>query len=115
MTNEDHELDGLFQRYRDSFPEFQASPEFMPRLWEKIENRPNFWSVFQSCARAAMSLCAVLCLLLLVLNFMEARQNYLPDPTYADALAAEHTAEKTYYTEAIRSTPDSDRAVVGIH
>jgi len=115
MTNEDHELNDLFRRYRDSFPEFEASAGFMPRLWQKIENRPNFWSAFQSCAHAAMSVCAVLCLLLLVLNFIEARQSYLPDPTYADALAAEHTAETTYYTEAIRSTPNSDGAVATVH
>jgi hypothetical protein len=54
-----------------------------------------------------------LCLLLLILNFMAVPQSYLP--TYADALAADHSAEETYYAEAIRSAADGDQAPAPFH
>jgi hypothetical protein len=113
MTNDDRELDDVFQRYRTSCPEVEGSASFMPKLWEKIENRRSFWFAFQGLARAAMTASTALCLLLLILNLMAARQSHLL--TYADALAADHTAEQTYYTEAIRSAADGDQAPVPFH
>jgi len=114
MTNDDSELDGLFQEYRASCPEVEASANFMPNLWEKIESRRNFWFAFQRLARAAMAASTALCLLLLILNFIAVPQSHLA-PTYADALAADHTAEQTYYAEAIRNTAESDEAAVPSH
>jgi hypothetical protein len=104
MTNDDPELDELFRRYRDSCSGVEPSAKFMPGLWQKIESRYSFWFVFQRLARPTMTACAALCLVLLLLNFM-APPSYFAAPTYVDALMADHTAEKTYYTEAIRSTP----------
>jgi hypothetical protein len=76
----------------------------MPELWQKIEARRSFWFAFQREARTFVTASAALCLLLLVLNFVGAANTRVPVPTYADALMADHTAEKTYYTEAIRGT-----------
>ncbi len=61
-----------------------------------------------------MTASAALCLLLLVLNFVSTSQSRLA-PTYVDLLMADHTAEKTYYTEAIRSTPTADEAPEAVH
>lgn len=114
MRNDDSELDRLFQEYRASCPEVEASANFMPTLWEKIESRRNFWFAFQGLARTAMAASTALCLLLLILNFVAVPQSHL-GPTYADALAADHTAEQTYYAEAVRNTAESDQAPVPSH
>lgn len=114
MTNDDSGLDDLFQKYRAACPEVEASASFMPKLWEKIESRRSFWCAFQGLARTAMTASTALCLLLLVLNFMAAPQSRLA-PTYADALAADHTAEQTYYAEAIRNTGDGEQAPAPFH
>jgi hypothetical protein len=104
-TNDDSQLDQLFRSYRAACPDLEPSANFMPALWQKIEVRHSFWFVFERLARTAMTGCAALCLLLLVLNVVTASQNHLNPPSYVDALMEEHSAEKTYYTEAIRTTP----------
>lgn len=109
MTNDDSRLDGLFRKYRASCPDVEPSAGFMAGLWQKIEMRHSFWFVFQRLARTAATACAAVCLLLLVLNFISAPQNHLAAATYTDALLADHTAEKTDYTEAIRSTSPGDK------
>lgn len=108
--NDDSRLDELFRSYRGSCNDVEPSTGFMIGLWQKIEARHSFWFVFQRLARATMTACAALCLLLLVLNFVWAPQNHLGAATYTDALLADHSAEKTYYTEAIRGTPSSNRS-----
>ncbi len=105
MTSDDSQLDELFERYRDSCPEIEPDNNFMPRLWRKIESRHNFWFVFQRQARTATTVCAALCLVLLALNFSSPAQNHRATATYTDALLAEHSAEKTYYAEAISPAP----------
>src|SRR5579875_1549332 len=103
MTNDDSRLDALFEAYRASCPDVEAGVGFMPGVWQKIEARHSFWFAFQHFARTAMTGCAALCLLLLVLNFVSASQSHFSltgstDASYTDALLADHSAEKTFYT-----------------
>jgi hypothetical protein len=60
-----------------------------------------------------MTASAAVGLLLLVLNIASGSQSYLLAPTYMDALMADHTVEKVYYTEAIRTTPGADEVPDG--
>lgn len=108
MTNDDAGLDALLESYRAACPEVEPSPNFMPGVWQKIEARRSFWFVFLHEARTALTACAAVCLLLLILNFMTGSTSRPTAPTYADALMAEHTAEQTYYTEGIRAVPVSE-------
>ena len=109
-------LDRLFQRYRSACPEGEGSSGFMPSLWQKIEARQSFWAVFQHFGKTVTTASAAICLLLLVLNLIASPAAYDPAATYADALMAEHTAEKTYYGEAIRnSQPGEDSASEAAH
>jgi hypothetical protein len=108
MSNDETRLDELFQTYRASCPDIEPGANFMPNLWQKIEARHSFGFVFQRLARTVMTASAALCLLLVVLNLISSEQVHLLTPSYADALMADHTAETTYYTEAIRSAPTSD-------
>jgi hypothetical protein len=106
MTNDDDaRLDELLRSYRAACPDVEASSNFMPGVWQKIESRHSFWFVFQRFARTATTGCAAICLLLVVLNFASAPHNSRATATYTDALLADHSAEKTYFTEAIPATP----------
>jgi hypothetical protein len=108
MTNDETGFDALLGSYRCACPDVEPSANFMPGVWEKIEARRSFWFVFLRESRTALAACATLCLVLLILNFITGSPAHLTAPTYADALMAEHSAEQTYYTEAIRATPVSD-------
>jgi len=112
MINDESHLDQLFERYRASCPEIEPDSNFMPRLWQKIESRYSFWFVFQRLARTATTVCAGLCLVLLALNFSFSAQQHRATATYTDALLAEHSAEKTYYTEAISPSPVNEETPV---
>jgi hypothetical protein len=101
-------LDDLFQSYRAACPEPEPSANFMPNLWQRIEARHNFSSVFQSLARNAFAACGALCLLLLALNLISSPQPLPAAPSYMEALMADHSAEMTDYAEAIRTAPSGD-------
>jgi len=103
--NDDSKLDQLFQTYRAACPDLDPSTNFMPNLWRKIENRHSFGFVFRNVARAAMTACAALCLLLVFLNFASPFRDQAQAGNYTDVLMAEHTAENTDFTEAIPEVP----------
>jgi hypothetical protein len=105
MTD-DMRLDDLFQRYREACPDPEPGTDFMPALWTRIEARHSFWSVFGRLAKAVTAASAAVCLLLLLLNIVAAPDAHLVAPTYADALMADHSAERTYYAEAIRTADE---------
>lgn len=104
MMNDDSGLNDLFERYRSACPEVEPSAHFMPNIWRRIESRHSFRSVFQQLARPLMAGSAALLLLLLILSLVVNQQTRLTAPSYVDALLADHSAEKTYYTEGIRGT-----------
>ncbi len=108
LTDGDEKLDAFFEKYRAACPVPDPSPGFMPSVWQKIEARQSFWYVFQRSGRTAITASAALCLLLLLLNLVTAPGAHTVLPSYADALMADHSAEKTYYTEAIRNAVAGD-------
>jgi len=65
-------LDGLFAAYRDACPDPEPSPDFMPRLWARIEGRQQTMEAFawRRWAQAFLSLAAVTCLLIVMLQVL---------------------------------------------
>ena len=106
MREADRELDELFERYRAACPVVEASANFMPAVWARIEQRGSFPLFFERLTRVFVAGAAAACLLLTVLTALPARRttSTAVPATYADALYADNSAEKTYYTEAVRST-----------
>jgi hypothetical protein len=104
-VNDESALDELFQSYRAACPEIEPGINFMPAVWQKIELRHSFWFAFQRLARTATTGCAALCVILVILNFTSTPQSARATATYTDALLADHSAEKTYDTEAIPTVP----------
>jgi hypothetical protein len=109
--SDDSRLDQVFQAYREACPEVEASVNFMPNLWQRIERRHSFGFVFQHVARATVTACAALCLLLVLLNFAAPfRDRMTQVPSYTDVLTAEHTAENTDFTEDLRGPANDQEA-----
>ncbi len=105
VTESDRQLNELFERYREACPDVEASANFMPAIWGRIEKRGSFPLVFERLTRMFVAGAAALCLLLTVLTSLPTRRTpaTVAHATYADALYADSSAEKTY-TEAVRST-----------
>ncbi len=112
MSEDDSSLNHLFDAYRDACPDVEPRAQFMPELWQKIEARRSFWFVFQRDLSAMVTASAAVCLLLLVLNIIgiSASNSHVFATTYMDALMADHAAEVTDYTEAIRVNPGPDES-----
>lgn len=94
-------LDGLFARYRESLPDVDASPNFMPELWQKIDASQSFFVVFRRWTRGLATASATLCLLMVLYLFSPGLQlSPVYTATYLDALAADHASpERLAYAE----------------
>jgi hypothetical protein len=103
--NDEMRLDETFRQYRDACPDVEPSANFMPGIWQKIEARQGFWPLFERFGGMVASASAALCLLLLALNLLTSPALNTAPSSYTDALMADHSAEKTYYAEAIRNSP----------
>lgn len=103
MSNDDEKLDELFGSYRAACPEPDASPNFMPELWARIDGRRGFLFAFGHFARTAAAAAAAFCLILLLLNFSKSPAHMVA-PTYADALAAD-SQESALYGDLTRAFP----------
>jgi len=103
--SDERSLDELFKNYRQACPDIDPGTNFMPMLWQKIEARHGFWFTFVRFGRGALTASAALCLLLVVLNLSSSPQVMA---SYTDAILAESSAEQTYYTEAIHTSPIPD-------
>ena len=93
-------LDALWAEYRDATPDPEASPNFMPQLWQKIEaRRVETTSVFrrlaQICVMATVALALVMSAVLIPRSNNE---EVFYSGTYVDILAAEHSND---YVEAL--------------
>jgi hypothetical protein len=102
MTESDRHLDELLLQYRAACPDVDASAEFMPRLWARIDSRRSFPLVFQRLARVLVTASAAACLVLAALNLAphSAERLHTKYATYADALSAESALERTYFADS---------------
>ncbi len=99
----DAELSQLFAEYRESLPDPDASPEFMPRLWEQIEARQASTRTLERWARALVTAAAAASLLMGV--FLARTQQVSPfyTGTYLELLAStEHEQDSAGDFELVR-------------
>jgi hypothetical protein len=86
-------LDALWVEYREATLDPEASPNFMPQLWQKIEarrleNTSIFRRLAQICVMAAVALALVIGAVLIPRGNNE---EAFYSGTYVDVLAAEHS------------------------
>jgi hypothetical protein len=89
-------LDGLFAAYRDACPDPEPSPDFMPRLWARIEGRRQTMEVFawRRWAQAFLSLAAVTCMLIVMLQVLPPSTSAYFHSTYIDQLSEDDGPEQ---------------------
>lgn len=104
MHPSEDELQRFFAEYREACPQPEASPEFLPQIWRRIEESQSFLFSFEHLARMFAAFAAAVCVVLLLLNVEARRTGQQPSiaPSYPEALALDQTAERTYYGEGIR-------------
>ena len=91
MDRMDDQLDGLWVEYRQACPEPDPVPDFMPRLWQKIEKRRSDSArVFRRLAQICVMATVALTLLMGAVLIPRIQAEAFFAGTYADQLAAEH-------------------------
>lgn len=105
---QDQRLDGLFAAYRDACPDVDGSPDFMPKLWQRIESRrvENFW-IFKRLAQLCVATAAVAIILTTVL-MPAPQENEALASSYTEILAADH-ADQAYVQALPADLPGESR------
>jgi hypothetical protein len=85
--NDDERLDALFQAYHDACPSPEASANFMPTLWAKIDSRQTFLFSFRRMANACVTAAVALSIALGVYMSIPHGSAGSNSETYIEALA----------------------------
>ena len=85
--NEDEKLDALFRAYRDACPDPEASANFMPTLWARIDSRQTFLFSFLRMANSFVTAAVALSIALGVYMTIPRSAAGSPTETYVEALA----------------------------
>ena len=84
--NDEQRLDALFRAYRDACPTPEASANFMPNLWQRIEAHQTYTFSFRRMANAFVTAALALSLGLGVYMSIP-RSNSYSSQSYIEALA----------------------------
>jgi hypothetical protein len=85
------QFDELLHAYRSACPEPEASVNFMPELWAKIESRQSSTNLFGRMARALVTIALAATVILgLMVSASQPVSNY--NGTYLEALTADHVS-----------------------
>jgi hypothetical protein len=95
----ERELDELFVAYRLACPEPEASPNFMPELWRKIEAGRSVSYSFTRLTQAFVTAAAAICLVLTILQTTLKTQPSFYTQTYVEALAEASADNSPVYNE----------------
>lgn len=94
-------LDGLWSEYRAACPDPEASPDFMPGLWRKVEARRAESTLFRRLAQIWVMATAAVTLLIgavLMPSSPNSNNDLFYSGTYVDILADELAAD---YSQAL--------------
>ena len=86
MRGDEEKLDALFRAYQEACPIPEASTNFMPDLWQRIEARQGFMFSFRRLANALVPAAVALSIALGVYAYTPRHSSYTPQ-TYIEALA----------------------------
>jgi hypothetical protein len=92
MRGDEDKLSALFQAYRNAWPEVEASANFMPELWQRIEARQSFAFSFRRLANALVPVAVALSLALGIYAYSP-RHTPNSGQTYIEALAEANPVE----------------------
>lgn len=85
-------LDELFLAYRQACPDPDATPNFMPELWARIEAREASTNWFGRVAKALVTAALAATVILGMMISSANKPNAFFDATFVDAVQAEQTS-----------------------
>jgi len=98
--NDDQRLDALFGAYREACGETDASANFMPNLWARIESRQSFSFSFRRMANAFATATVALTIALSVYMAIP-NSNPAPSQTYVEVLAAANNPDSQEFVNPV--------------
>jgi hypothetical protein len=81
------ELERIFAAYRTAVEVPEASPDFLPGMWSKIDQRRRVSYSFRRMASGFVTAAAAICLLLSVASWMPSQMSVSGGATYVEILA----------------------------
>jgi len=87
MRGDEEKLDALFRAYRQACPTPEASNNFMPDLWQRIEARQGFLFSFRRLANALVPAAVALSIALGLYAYTPWHNPTAAPQTYIEALA----------------------------
>jgi len=102
------DIQAIFHEYRESMRDFEPGPEFMPKLWSRIDARRGFTLRIKRFTHVFLAGAAALCLVMTgVLVLPISRQPV--QSTYVDILAEAHPSESLAALGIVRDPADLNR------
>ena len=100
--NDDEKLDALFGAYRAACGNPDASANFMPNLWARIESRQSFTFSFRRMANAFATAAVALSLLLGIYMAVPNLTNQtVANQSYVEALAEASTPDPQAFVDPV--------------
>src|SRR5271154_3390310 len=93
MDQFNSELKMLFASYRGAVPDPDASANFMPELWRRIQARQTLVIRVRKLTQIFVGAAAAACLLFAMIQVVPGGSRPEVHATYVDALAAAHPAD----------------------
>jgi hypothetical protein len=93
MQQSNNELDRLFAQYKAALPDQDASANFMPELWRKIEARQSVLLGVKRLTQIFVATAAALCILFVTVLGLPSSSPQDLRGTYVDVLAEAHPVE----------------------
>ena len=108
--NDEERLDALFRAYRDACPTPEASANFMPNLWQRIEARQTYTFSFKRMANALVTAAVALSIVLGVYMSIPSTNGYVSQ-SYTEALAEANTLDAPRHSRPRAPRPGGFRTV----
>ena len=89
---DDAQLNEIFRAYRAACPEMDASTNFMPNMWAKIEARDNTTHWFGSVAKALVTAAIAASVILGMMVSSSNQSTVFLDSTFVEALRADQAS-----------------------
>ena len=93
MDQWNSELDNLFAEYKAMTPDPDATANFMPGLWQKIEARQTLVFRIKRLTQVFVAAAAAICVVLALMGVPSASESPSVAGNYVDVLAEIHPAE----------------------
>ena len=93
-------MDSLLAAYRDACQAPEATPEFMPKLWARIDARQSSFGLLKHWTEGFVAVAAAACLMVFLLQVGQDDGNAaVYQSTYLEALTQDSTPENSIFVD----------------